>query len=118
MFTIVSYATNAAADPAMNAEQAAQTGNMSFMVMMVVLILVCFVLPGYMDKKQRKKMNAMLDAMQIGDEVRMTCGIVGKVFQIKEDEVVIKTGPDRAAITFTKSAVAVVLTKHEDKESK
>ena len=115
MFTIVSYATAEAAGTAVTPEQAAQTGNMSFLFMMVVLILVCFVLPGYMDKKQRKKMNAMLDAMQIGDDVRMTCGIMGKVYQIKEDEVVIKTGPDRAAITFTKSAVAAVLTKHEDK---
>ena len=117
MFTIVSYATEAASN-AVPTEQMLPTGNMSFTVFMVVLILACFVLPGYMDKKQRKKMNAMLDAMKIGDEVRMTCGIVGKVFQIKEDEVVIKTGPDRTAITFTKSAVAVVLTKHEDKESK
>ena len=49
-------------------------------------------------KKQDKKDAEMRDNLEIGDEVVTNGGIVGIVFSIKDDTVVIETGGDRSKI--------------------
>lgn len=66
-------------------------------------------------KKQEKKEAAMRDALEVGDEVVTNGGIVGIVFSIKDDTVVIETGGDRSKIRVKKWAIAKVETVHEDK---
>ena len=66
-------------------------------------------------KKQEKKDAQMRDSLQIGDEVITNGGIVGIVFSIKDDTVVIETGGDRSKIRIKKWAIAKVETVHDDK---
>ena len=56
----------------------------------------------------------MRDSLEIGDEVVTNGGIVGIVFQVKEDTVVIETGGDRSKIRVKKWAIAQNLTVHEN----
>ncbi|WP_124099145.1 preprotein translocase subunit YajC [Ruminococcus sp. Marseille-P6503] len=65
-------------------------------------------------KKQDKKDAQMRDSLEIGDEVVTNGGIVGIVFSIKDDTVVIETGGDRSKIRVMKWAIAKNLTVHDE----
>ena len=56
----------------------------------------------------------MRDSLEVGDEVITNGGIVGIVFSIKDDTLVIETGSDRSKIRVMKWAIAKVNTVHED----
>ncbi len=64
-------------------------------------------------KKQEKKDAQMREALEVGDEVVTNGGIVGIVFSIKDDTVVIETGGDRSKIRVKKWAIAKVETVHD-----
>ncbi len=65
-------------------------------------------------KKQEKKDQQMRDSLEVGDEIVTNGGIVGIVFSIKDDTVVIETGGDRSKIRIKKWAIAKVESTHED----
>ena len=65
-------------------------------------------------RTQEKKDKEMRENLEIGDEVVTNGGIVGIVFQVKDDTVVIETGSDRSKIRVMKWAIAKRLTEHED----
>ncbi|MBR1749622.1 MAG: preprotein translocase subunit YajC [Ruminococcus sp.] len=65
-------------------------------------------------RKQEKKDKEMRESLEIGDEVVTNGGIVGIVFSVKEDTVVIETGGDRSKIRVKKWAIAQNLTVHDD----
>lgn len=65
-------------------------------------------------KKQDKKDSLMRDSLEIGDEVVTNGGIVGIVFSVKDDTVVIETGGDRSKIRVMKWAIAKNLTVHDE----
>ena len=83
-------------------------------IIMLVLILVFFyfliIRP---QKKQEKKEKEMRDSLEIGDEVVTNGGIVGIVFSIKDDTLVIETGSDHSKIRVMKWAIAKNLTVHD-----
>ena len=56
----------------------------------------------------------MRDSLEVGDEIVTNGGIVGIVFSIKDDTVVIETGGDRSKIRIKKWAIAKVESTHED----
>ncbi len=85
----------------------------SMIVSLLPMILIFYFLLIRPQKKQQKRMQNMLDALQINDEVVTIGGIMGKVVTIKEDDVVIETSADRNKIKFQKSAISKVLTIHE-----
>jgi preprotein translocase subunit YajC len=51
----------------------------------------------------------MLDSMQVGHQVITIGGITGKIVNIKDDEVTIETGVERAKINFKKWAIKEVI---------
>ncbi|MBR6338474.1 MAG: preprotein translocase subunit YajC [Ruminococcus sp.] len=65
-------------------------------------------------RNQEKRDKQMRENLEIGDEVVTNGGIVGIVFQVKDDTVVIETGSDRSKIRVMKWAIAKRLTEHED----
>ena len=84
-----------------------------------ILIIVFFYFFLFLpQKKQDKKDEQMRENLEIGDEVVTNGGIVGIVFQIKDDTVVIETGGDRSKIRVKKWAIAKNETVHEDDASK
>ena len=55
----------------------------------------------------------MRENLEVGDEVVTNGGIVGIIFSIKEDTVVIETGGDRSKIRVKKWAIAKNETEHD-----
>lgn len=90
----------------------------SSLIMLVLIIVFFYFLIIRPQKKQEKKEKQMRDALEVGDEVVTNGGIVGIVFQIKDDTLVIETGSDRSKIRVMKWAIAKNLTVHDGDDSK
>ena len=91
-----------------------QTGGMWLSVgSFVFFILIMYFLIFLPQKKRDKKAKAMLDSMQVGNQVTTIGGIAGKVVNIKDDEVTIETGVEKAKINFKKWAVKEVVKPEE-----
>jgi preprotein translocase subunit YajC len=71
-------------------------------------ILIMYLLIFLPQKKRDKKAKAMLDALLVGDSVVTIGGISGKVINIKDDEVTLETGVERAKINIKKWAIKEV----------
>lgn len=80
-------------------------------------LLVGFVLPmalvfGLMylmlirpQKKKEKKMREMLNSLQVGWGVTTIGGVIGKIVNIKDNEITIETGVEKTKILFTRDAI-------------
>ena len=84
----------------------------------VVMVLIFYFLLIRPQKKRQRQMQNMLDAMQKGDEIVTIGGIMGKVFDIRQDCVIITTSADETKMKFEKTAIARVLTIHDDIDKK
>ena len=98
-----------------DAAAGSSTGQLLMTIIPLVLIFVFFYLlilrP---QKKQEKKDQQMRDNLEVGDEIVTNGGIVGIVFSIKDDTVVIETGGDRSKIRIKKWAIAKVESTHDE----
>ncbi len=96
-------------------QQSTSTGQLLMTFIPLILIFAFFYLlilrP---QKKQEKKDQQMRDNLEVGDEIVTNGGIVGIVFSIKDDTVVIETGGDRSKIRIKKWAIAKVETTHDE----
>lgn len=70
------------------------------------------------ERKRKKKYKETLDSLSVNDKVVTRGGLVGKVINVTEDEIVLESGPDRVRLRFTKQAISSVVSKREDKETK
>lgn len=85
------------------------------LALMVVIFYFLIIRP---EKKRSKKMQEMLNNLEVADEVVTTGGIVGRVLRVTDDTVLIETGSDRTKIRVLKSSIAENRTVHDDTESK
>lgn len=76
---------------------------------LVFFILIMYLMIFLPQKRRDKKAKAMLDAMQVGNTVITIGGVTGKIINIKDDEVTVETGVERAKITFKKWAIKEVI---------
>jgi preprotein translocase subunit YajC len=76
-----------------------------FVIMIAAMYLIVF-LP---QKRKEKKTREMLNAIKVGDKVVSIGGIVGKVINIKDDEITIESAVERSRINFKKWAIREVL---------
>ena len=89
-----------------------QTGFMSsglVLVLYVAVIAVFFFLMSQPQKKERKRIEAMLSDLAIGDSVLTTSGFYGMVIDInnEQDTVIVEFGSDRhCRIPMSKTAIA------------
>lgn len=103
--------------PLTSGGKASTTGSMLptflFMGAAIVLFYVLLIRP---QKKKERKEAEMRKSIQVGDEVVTAGGIVGIVFSIKEDTMVIETGGDRSKIRVMRWAVYENKTVHENEQ--
>ncbi len=65
-------------------------------------------------KKEQKRLNAMLSTMEVGDAVVTTSGFYGVLIDITEDDVIVEFGSNRnCRIPMKKSAIAEVEKSNE-----
>lgn len=82
----------------------------SFMLLLLA-VLVGFVLLSMMgQRKERKKREAMLNAIKKHDRVQTIGGVIGSVVELKPDTVVLKVDESsNTRMTFARSAIQQVL---------
>ena len=77
----------------------------SSLILMVVMVVAMYFLMIRPQKKRQKEEQNMRDAVQVGDEITTTGGIMGRIVTVKEDSIILETGADRVKIKFHKSAI-------------
>lgn len=75
------------------------------MIGMVVLCICLMIIP---QRKKDKKFKKMMDALKPGDNIKTIGCIYGKVVSIKEDLVVIESGPMKTQLQISKDGIAAV----------
>ena len=106
---LTAYAEGTSAAPA-----GAMGGGMFSIIYIVAMIAIFYFLLIRPQKKRQRQMQNMLDALQKGDEIVTIGGIIGKVFDIRQDCVIITTSADETKMKFEKSAISKVLTVHDE----
>lgn len=94
----------------MTSEAAAGAGNMITMVIwMVVLFGLMYFLMIRPQKKEQKRVAAMLSDMEVGDAVVTTGGFYGVVIDITDEDVIVEFGNNKnCRIPMRKAAIAEV----------
>ena len=79
-------------------------------VSMILMLLLFFVLMWFFmirpEKKKQKKVEAMRNALSVGDEIITIGGVMGTIVHITEDDITIETSEDRVRVQFKKWAVS------------
>lgn len=88
-------------------------GILTMIIPLALMVLIFWLLIIRPEKKRTKQMQAMLNSLQVADEVVTNGGIVGLVVSVSNDTVLIETGSDRTKIRVMKSAIAKCNTEHE-----
>ena len=81
--------------------------NIMFMVVWIAFIVFIFWFMGGSQRKEQKRLKAMLADMQIGDNVLTTSGFYGMIIDISEDSVIVEFGSNKnCRIPMKKAAIA------------
>lgn len=103
-----------------NEVQQAGAGNMIMAFLPIILMFAfMYLLLIRPRKKEEKALRAKLSAMKVGDKVVSIGGIMGKIFKIKDDFIVLETGnlgtvDQKSYIKLEKSAIKDVISKKQD----
>jgi preprotein translocase subunit YajC len=81
------------------------------LVLMFGLMYLLLILP---QRKKEKKLRQLIEAMAVGDRVVTAGGVVGRVVNIRDDEVTISTSVANTLITFKKASVTTVIKPTND----
>ena len=85
----------------------------------VIIILIASVLIMIIPQKRKdKKFKEMLEGLKVGNRIKTIGCIYGKVVSIKEDLIVIETGPDKTTLEISKDAIAAVENGEVSKDTK
>ena len=115
MNLITFIAESAPADQSAQAPAGAGWGSiLSMIIPLVLMVLIFYFLIIRPEKKRNKETEAMLNSIQVADEVVTSGGIIGRVLSVQKDTVLIETGSDRTKIRVIKAAIAKNNTEHED----
>ncbi|MBE6572809.1 MAG: preprotein translocase subunit YajC [Ruminococcaceae bacterium] len=90
---------------------------MGSLIMIVAMLLIFYFLLIRPQKKQEKEKQAMLNSLEVGDEVTTIGGIVGEIVSVREETVMIETGKDKTKIRVLRSAISRVDVKASEKEA-
>ncbi|MCX7843066.1 MAG: preprotein translocase subunit YajC [Clostridia bacterium] len=83
-------------------EQYQGLASILWMVVFFAIMYVILILP---QRRREKKTKEMLNALQVGQEVITIGGMVGKIINIKDDELVIETSVEKTQIKIKRWAV-------------
>ncbi len=83
----------------------AQYGSLLLLGALMIGLILLTVIP---QRKQQKKVDAMLSSLKAGDYVRTVGGFFGTIDSIEGDVIILKAGPDKKRIAIVRNAVALV----------
>ena len=85
------------------------TGLLSMALPLVLMFGLMWLLMIRPQKKKEKALRDQIGAMAVGDNVVTIGGMIGRVVNIRDDEVTISTSVANTLVTFKKSAVSTVI---------
>lgn len=68
------------------------------------------------ENKRKKRYNEMINSLKVNDEVLTRGGIMGKIINLKEDYVIIESGPDRSRFKLSKQGISNVISQTEEEK--
>lgn len=71
-------------------------------IIMFALFYVVIIMP---ENRRRKKFKEMVENLNVNDEIVTRGGLIGKITNIKEQFVIMETGPDRSRVKLDKNAI-------------
>lgn len=84
-------------------------GMVGAIVWMVVLFGIMYFLMLRLQKKEQKRLQAMLNDMEVGDSIVTTSGFYGVVIDMTEEDVIVEFGNNKnCRIPMRKQAIAEV----------
>ena len=81
-------------------------GNYSMIIILVVMVI-------RPEKKKKKEEEKLRSSLKVGDKITTIGGIVGKVVDVKEENIVIETSMDRVRMELAKWSVMTNNTAQE-----
>lgn len=84
----------------------AAAGSGSLLLMMVVMLAVMYFLMIRPENKRKKQAEEMRNNLKKGDQITTIGGIVGKIVQVTDENIVIETSDDRVRMELAKWAVS------------
>lgn len=86
------------------------TASMGMMILwMVVIFGVMYLLMIRPQKKEQKRLQAMLNSMEVGDSIVTTGGFYGVIIDMTEEDVIVEFGNNKnCRIPMRKQAIAEV----------
>lgn len=85
-------------------QQQAQGMNLNFFIMMGLMVVVFYFFMIRPQMKRQKELRKFQESLAKGDKVVVAGGIMGKIFDVKEDHAVIEVD-DNTRIRVIKSAI-------------
>jgi preprotein translocase subunit YajC len=85
-------------------------GNMSMIIMMVGMFVFMYFVIIRPQRKRQKEQESLMSSIAKGDEVVLTCGMLGKIIRIEGDYLVLNTG-ENIELKFQRQAIHAVLPK-------
>ena len=79
------------------------TGMLLPLVLMIALMYFLMIRP---ENKRKKQAEEMRSSLKKGDQITTIGGIVGKIVQVTDENIVIETSDDRVRMELTKWAVS------------
>ena len=80
---------------------------------MVAIVVVFYLLLLLPEKKRKKQYNAMIEGLQLNDEIITRGGIIGRIISLEAEEMILESGPDNVRIKFAKSSISSKIYKEE-----
>lgn len=80
---------------------------------MLAIVVVFYLLLLLPEKKRKKQYAAMIEGLQLNDEIITRGGIIGKIVSLEEEEMILESGPNNVRIKFAKSSIASKIYKEE-----
>ena len=113
LFETVCYAEQAAAGAPMPSTSESLLGMILPLAFMFLFMYFLLIRPR---RKEEKALKNKLSAMKVGDKVVSIGGIVGKIFKIKDDFIIMETGnlgtvDQKSYIKLEKTAIKDVISK-------
>lgn len=84
----------------------AAAGMGSLLLPLIIMVALMYFLMIRPENKRKKEAEAMRNSLKKGDQITTIGGIVGKIVQVTDDNIVIETSDDRVRMELAKWAVS------------
>lgn len=98
-----------AVDPNASGADLSGAGNWLSMLVLIVPLALMYVIMIVPQKRKEKKLRETIGGAIVGDQINTIGGLVGKIVNIKDDEVTFETSVERTKITIKKWAIKDVI---------